>query len=231
MSTAPSVWCLELQPAHVRYSQLSHNPLAVCPHLSPTEIVPLQVPGWCFLLASQMGCFCWAWPWEGIRCCWTDSTPALAASIWDTREQPHRPISSQLPAVLVRRWVESMNDLLLQAEFSAVSTSCSSLNCCSQPGMEMPRQQPSACLWDRSLSLHDFDFPLPPVQHLLLHAAVTKKAESGIALAADFRPNTAHWQMVQSLTELVCVLLCSAALSAVSCFWFGYYQAATETLA
>lgn len=85
-----------------------------------------------------MGCFCSAWPWEGIRCCWTDSSSALVASLWGTREQPHRSISSQLPAVLVRRWVESMNDLLLPAGFSAVSTSCSSLNCCSQPGLKCP---------------------------------------------------------------------------------------------
>lgn len=113
---------------------------------------------------------------------------------------------------LFLNWIHEWHStLLLPAEFSAVCTSCCSLNCCSQPGTEIPTQvvQPRACLWDMSLSLHGLDFPLPPVLFVLLHAVLTKKAESGVAPAADFRLRTAHWQIVLSLTELFCVLLCS----------------------
>lgn len=154
--------------------------------------------------------------------------PLSQLHVFRVQESNHPDLS--LPCIPATRcacwkvsWIREWHlTLLLPAEFSAVSTSCCSLSCCSQAGTEMPRQtvQPSARLWDMSLSLHDFDSPLPPVWDLLLHAAVTKKAESGIALAADFRLKTGHWQMVLGLTELVCVLLCSAALSAISCFWF-----------
>lgn len=73
--------------------------------------------------------------------------------------------ASRLPAVLVRRWAESMNDLLLPAEFSAVCTSCSSLNCCSSFSLALkcPDRWCNPELTYGTLSLHDFDFPLPLV--------------------------------------------------------------------
>lgn len=147
--------------------------------------------------------------------------------------------ASQLPAVFVRRWVELMNDtrpfyfqLNFQLSIHPDGVWMNGLKCYC-PAWHWNAQTDGAT--QRSLMRNDFK-----LAWLWLSAASCtisspscchyRKAELGIALAADFGLVTACWQTVLGNTELIYVLLCSVLLSTTSWFWFHYYQASTETL-